>query len=171
MIEKPDFLPFECGPIPKSLWSDYLEAPFDTCTACGRSLAEGLYEIQKVSNQRETIVEMAICLECSQALAAECSTQSIAAIQRFFGERLDLQRAEDRCNVCGERVSLAPTFSLCSLCSGQRLVFPVIRVCGRCEEAIQELLSDQTRRAHDDFLNSTLPGVPAGLDLAPKILL
>jgi hypothetical protein len=44
-------------------------------------------------------------------------------------------------------------------------------VCNACEEAIQELMSQKTKGAHEDFLNRTFPGVPADLDLAPKLIL
>lgn len=170
-MDEPLLLPFDNGPVPEELWSDYLEAPFEACTACGGPLAEGLYEIQKVSNQRETILEMALCLRCGQSLATEYSTQSMEAIRSFLAEHLDLSRAVGLCSICGSPVVQAPTSSVWALCSQQRLVLPTIHVCSSCEEAIQELMSQKTRGAHDEFLNRTFPGVPADLDLAPKIVL
>jgi hypothetical protein len=163
-------MPFDHGPVPRELWSDYEEGPFATCSVCGRALT-GLYQIQKVSNKRETILEMACCMECGQSLVSEFSTTSMNAIREFLTAHLDMSRGLELCAICGAPYRRAETVSASAACSRDRLVLPVIRVCGTCEEAIQELLSEQTRRAHDDFLNRTFPGVPAGLDLAPTIFI
>ena len=167
-MEDFEFLP-DHGPIPEELWSDYLEAPFQECTVCGRPLDDVLYEIQKVSNGRETILEIACCFHCSQALASEYSRESMEAIRNFLASRLDLDRGEGLCNLCGEPFSRAPTVSVWGLSSRGNLLLPVIHVCGFCEEAMQELLSEKTRKARDDFINRTFPGVPADLDLAPTV--
>jgi hypothetical protein len=170
-MEEPNLIPFDSGPVPKEFWSDYAEAPFEECCVCGRSLAETYYEIQKVSNHRETILEMALCITCSHSLAGEYSTQSYTAIRSFLTAHLDLSRPREACTLCGERLAESASFSAGAVCSGQRLVFPPIFVCSSCEEEIQELLSDQTRGAHEDFMNRTFPGVPADLDLAPRLIL
>ncbi len=161
--------PFDNGPIPEELWSDYLEGPFETCSVCGSSLSAGPYEIQKVSNKRETILEMAFCLGCSQSLASEYSEESLHAIRGFLTEHLHFSRPPGLCNFCGEPFDRTQTRSVSALCSGQRLILPLIHVCGSCEEAIQQLMSEKTKGAHEDFLQRTLPGVPADLDPAPLV--
>jgi hypothetical protein len=170
-MEEAQFMPFEDRPIPQELWSEYLDAPFDTCSSCGESLSGGIYEIQKVSNQRETILELACCMRCSQSLAREYSAASMESIRRFLTTHLDLRRAPDACNICGCAIAAAPTSSVWAVCSAQRLLLPVLHVCSSCEEAMQELLSQKTKDAHEDFVNRTFPGVPADLDLAPKLVI
>ena len=170
-METPNFIPFDAGPIPEDFWSDYGEAPFAECSVCGRSLAEAFYQIQKVSNHRETILEMAVCIECSHSLAGECSAESFEAIHGYLKARLDLSRTREGCALCHEPLTDSPTFSASCVCSGERLALPPFYVCSSCEEAMQELMSEQTRGTNDDFMNRTFPGVPAGLDLAPRLIL
>ncbi len=180
---------FEGEPIPPELWSDYLEAPFGTCSVCGVPLERTVYEIQKAFTKRqrtpsdrkggekprgpswETVIEMACCLDCGRSLAVEYSQQSMEAIRKFLAERLRLDRPPELCNLCGEPFAAAPSYSCWALGRGTSLLFPVIHVCAFCEEKLESLLSEKTRRAHEEFVNKTFPGVPADLDFSPKILL
>ena len=161
----------EYGGIPRELWSEYSGTPFQECTACGRDLgSSGVYQIMKVSNGRETVFEMALCLSCGQGLGAELSEESMNALNAFITANLDLSRGEDRCSLCGTALCEGLAVSAAGVCCQGMLIMPVIRVCQGCEEREQELLSERTKRAFGEFLDRTVPGVPAGLDLAPTLL-
>ena len=165
------FLFADHGPVTEDLWSDYLRGPFAACTVCGRELEGGIYEIQKVTNKHDTLLEMSVCLSCSQSLAAEFSAESAERIRNFLTENLRMTSSADLCNLCGRPHRDAESVSTLAVCSSRRLLLPVIHTCAVCEESMQGLLSEKTRRAHDEFMNRTFPGIPADFDLTPKILL
>jgi len=160
------------GEVPRKLWSSQRNAPFRECMVCNRALGpEDCYEIQKAFNKCEAVIEIVVCMECGLALAAEYSRESIAAITAFMQQRLDFSRPPEVCTFCGAVMGGAPSQSLSAVCRGDRLIMPVIGMCAECEERLQGCLSEKTRRAHEDFINRTVPGIPADLDLAPVLFL
>jgi hypothetical protein len=160
------------GEIPKKLWSGCSGEPFKECMVCGRALCTGeCYEIQKVFNVREAIFEVVVCMECGVALAAEYSQESTEAIVTFMRANLDLRRPAEVCTFCGALMRGGSSQSFSAVCRGERLMLPVMGMCSGCEEKLQDSLSEKTRRAHDDFINRTVPGVPADLDLAPTLFM
>ncbi|HAK93896.1 MAG TPA: hypothetical protein DCM87_02515 [Planctomycetes bacterium] len=160
------------GEVPRKLWSSERDAPFRECMVCNRALGPGdCYEIQKAFNRREAVFEIVVCMECGLALATEYSRESIEAIAAFIQQHLDFSRPPEVCTFCGAAMAGAPSQSLSAVCRGERLIMPLMGMCADCEERLQDCLSEKTRGAHDDFINRTVPGVPADLDLAPVLFL
>ncbi len=160
------------GEIPRTLWSSHRDAPFRECMVCNRTLGPGdCYEIQKAFNEREAVFELVVCMECGLALAAEYSRESIEAIVAFVQQHVDLSRPAEVCKFCGAVMTGAASQTFSAMCRGERLILPVMGMCEACEERLQDSLSEKTRRAYDDFINRTVPGVPADLDLAPTLFL
>ena len=160
------------GDVPKKLWSDATGEPFKECMVCGRTLGAGeCYEVQKAFNEREAVFEIVVCMECGVGLASEYSQESTEAIMTFMRKNLDLARPPEVCTFCGAIMAGGPSQSFSALCRGERLILPVMGMCAACEEKLQDSLSEKTRRAHDDFINRTVPGVPADLDLAPTLFM
>ncbi len=158
-------------PMPKLLYSEYLDGPFTECSVCGQPFTEQkLYTIQKSRNERETIFEIAVCMECGSTTAQDYSRESVEAISAFIQERMRWSEADDRCCLCGREISEFKEFSLCGLCRGEDLIFPIKIMCHSCEEEMQGLLSEQTRRAHEEFIEKNVPGVPESLDYTPSLM-
>lgn len=160
---------FEPIQVPERLWSDYEEGPFKACCVCHKALDDHtIYEIKKIFNQRETLFEIAVCLDCGMQLAQECSALSKQAIQSFITAHTLHMGAEDMCILCGESLFAGDTYSISGLCRSDQLLIPLIRTCSLCEAACHELLSEETRKANDDFIDRTVPGVPAEFDVSPS---
>lgn len=166
----PEGAPGEPTPIPELLHSTYEGGPFRTCTICSEPLEDGrLYEIEKVFRGREPVFEMAICLQCGIELAAEFSRESTQAIRGFLEERLTITRGDAVCHACGRPTSEARGRTVSAISCRGFLLGPLIVICDACEEAIQALLSEKTRRVQGDFIETHFPGVPEGLDVSPRV--
>ncbi|MCA9050862.1 MAG: hypothetical protein KDA89_19125, partial [Planctomycetaceae bacterium] len=75
------------SPIPRLLWSEYLESPFVRCIACQVPLAEAsVYFVQKRFVGRETVFEMAVCRRCQTELNSAASEESQRKIAEFMKE-------------------------------------------------------------------------------------
>jgi len=161
----------EIGPVPEILHSTYLEGPFRTCAVCEERLDDGrVYEIERVFRGREPVFEMAICLACAAKVASEFSRESTEAIRTFLQDRLTL-RLDEGCGVCGRIATSGRGRTVSGIVRRGALVLPMLTICDTCEEALQGLLSEKTRRVQGDFIDTHFPGVPAGLDRSPTLLL
>ncbi|MBN1421297.1 MAG: hypothetical protein JXP34_21160 [Planctomycetes bacterium] len=171
----PSFWPFgelpEIGPIPEILHSTYLKGPFRTCTVCDESLDDGrLYEVERVFRGREPVFEMAICLACAARISREFSRESTEAIRGFLEEHLE-PRQGDACGTCGCETAAGRGRTVSGILRRGSLVVPMLVICETCEEALQGLLSEKTRGVQGDFIDTHFPGVPAGLDRSPTLIL
>jgi hypothetical protein len=143
---------------------------FQQCTVCETDLVARmrLYLVFREVRQRETLVELAICVECLDVLEQVYSPSTRQAIDTLFlesgwseraGERLsasteDLHAWLETCALTGEPLQPDDHFEVIGLCKGGFMhmsFFPyVIGAAGiaRLEEAI----SKQTQANWDRFL-------------------
>ena len=151
-------------PIPKIFHSAYLEGPFTRCTGCEKDLqsASCLYEIQKVYKGKQPIFEYALCTDCGENLVKEYSQQSMQALQQYFVEHYWPLQQENICHLCHKLLLEVPgqERAMMALCKGQELMI-YFMLCQSCMEAMEALLSEQTRKIMGDFIQDKFPGVPA----------
>ncbi|HWB05398.1 MAG TPA: hypothetical protein VG796_20360 [Verrucomicrobiales bacterium] len=161
-------------PIPREFHSHYEDRPFQSCTRCGEMLDEipGGYQIFKLFRHREPIYEYALCHPCHTGILDEFSADSRRRLAEFHANRVTLNLGRFRCAVCGNSrgEDQQPEFSLTAACLSRRLVHELM-VCGPCRLEMQSLLSPETRRLWDKFVDENLPGVPSDsispLELVP----
>lgn len=134
--------------------------------------------VMKALKGDEVMVECAICLGCIQEVMDDLSEESR---ERLAAEREKLsERLSDMLEASAEQTS--PPGHECSSCGapctgeqGERAVFglfhgpylmgPVHTICSACGDGQEDLLSRESRERFDDFIERTIPGVPAELDL------
>jgi hypothetical protein len=160
--------------IPLEFHSTYEGRLFQSCARCGEMLEEiaGGYQIFKLFRQGEAIYEYALCDPCHTGVVGEFSEESRQRLAEFHLQRVSLHLGRWRCAVCGNArgEDSEEEFSLSGACRGRRLIHDLM-VCGGCRREMQSLLSPETRRVWDRFVDENLPGVPAGVitpaDLVP----
>ncbi len=155
--------------VPPEFWSAYSSGPFEHCIECGRSLLEDgapLYSIEKVMKAGETILEFAMCMGCAKSTSKEISEESRERIDEFLSGASIVSTGLVRCSFCGEFQDEAEgEFERFTLARYTSMIGPGHVVCHRCQEAMEKLLSVETRRSMDDFVEKNFPGVPEGLIL------
>ena len=158
--------------IPREFHSEYEERPFQSCTRCGEMLAEIAegYQVFKLYRGGEAIYEYALCHPCHAGAVREFSVESRQRLEAYHRQRVSLNLGRGKCAVCGNARGEGgePEFSLTAACQGHRLLHALM-VCGLCRQEMQSLLSKETRKVWDRFVNENLPGVPAG-SIAPSEL-
>ncbi len=174
----------EPRPIPSTLHSAFLERPFTHCTICSRALrspsppgsegppeSEGplLYEIQKVFRGTEVLFEMAICRHCSDAISREFSEESLNAMKGFLLANFRPSGDAATCHFCRVPVDLPGRWTVVGACHSDRLLFPEFVACEPCTESLQLQLSQKTRDTQDEFIRDHFPGVPADMDVSPRV--
>jgi hypothetical protein len=167
-------MPDSPSDIPTEFHSDYEDRPFQTCTRCGEMLAEipGGYQIFKLYRRREAIYEYALCHPCHAGVVAEFSGESRQRLAEFHVQRVSLNLGRWRCAVCGNGRGEEgeEEFSITGACEGRRLIHDLM-ACGACRREMQALLSPETRKVWERFVDENLPGLPAGVinpaDLVP----
>lgn len=139
--------------------SAYSKAPFKSCLICDKKFVQGAvrrqYIIMKTFVHNETIVELAVCERCRQAMSKQTSTESRKRITAFFEKHLRLCGSYDKCGICSRNRLECRSYTLYAYCVGQEMVthsYPFM-LCDRCEEEAQELMSAQTRGWQDDFMD------------------
>lgn len=164
------------------------DGPFRACSICNRDLAESEYFIERIFHHAEPIVEMAICTPCRLRHASELSAESQQRIRHFLQTRIRTDaRSErlgavtqfdemgpwlDECLVSGLKATECPYRSIYAACYGDELMLSTelpFMVSGQVAEELQELLSEQTRRACEDFLGTHF-GMPPEFSDSPMPL-
>jgi hypothetical protein len=139
----------ELPPIPKDLYSEYEERPFQHCTRCGESLLdfEGGYQVSKAYRNGECV-----------------------ALNDFHQQAVHHQGGIDECSVCGcdRKDGTTEDFVITGLCDAEHLVDSIM-ICGTCGEQVQELLSTPTKDTWRRFMGDHFPGPPS-LDELPEPL-
>lgn len=165
--------------IPKSLHSCETELPFDGCYDCSMPLdeSESGYVIQKVISKDETIMEIAICQHCHEKLQSSYSKESREKIWDFFLDNSEIdQRAQkykpipvglidpwiNHCVTCGTARASASEYAIAAHCYKGNLVYgeTPMMICLKCMDAIVGLLSDESRKTYDDWVDRCLPMAP-----------
>ncbi len=160
--------PHELPRIPELLYSACDEGPFKACVACGADLTspEAIYQVQKTWKNDEVVFELAVCARCASLAARDFSAESFERIQRFLMERYQPSLDLGHCHFCRKRLDgeEPAEYEVGGFCRGVRLLRPVVIICTSCSEKSQEDLSEQTRKAWGDFVDSNIPGVPRSLE-------
>jgi len=150
-------------PIPPELHSDYEERPFHHCTRCGETLEDftGGFQISKAYKQGECVLEYALCDHCRAAMMEEFSSESKQRLSHFQEEAVHMDHGLTHCAVCGAgryEVKMKE-FVITGLCEGSSLHHGLL-MCGECGDAVQELISTQTRDTWHRFVDDNFPGPP-----------
>ncbi|MEK7486221.1 MAG: hypothetical protein AABZ60_18000 [Planctomycetota bacterium] len=150
---------FEIVPVPKILYSDYLNKTFQNCLICDCALTEEiLYKVQKAYSGTECLMEAAICFHCMEEMMKEMSKESQENLTRYFHKVKPL--GENYCELCQKEIKSTDKRVLGGICQGPWLVHPMEYLCEDCLLKAQELLSEKTRDYRQRFREHHFPGIP-----------
>lgn len=147
--------------------------PFRECLICQCDLMQcEHYLIEKGLKGNDVLFEIAICLSCAEKMQKELSKESLERIQAKMQEidygqriqRLQGRKMEDldafigHCAYSGEPIAPGEEHHIYALCSGDKMHYGLypMALSGQIIEEIQDLLSEKTRDALDDFMNDYL---------------
>ena len=166
--------------IPPLLYSVEKDMPFQRCLHCDKDLFGGsdLYLIEKVVRGTETIIELAICLDCRQGKSEQgMSEDSMTALKGYFtgvniiANQMESIRGEPmdtidpwlaRCAISKRPRDELREYQIVAACEGDQVQlgwFPML-LSGHVIEEISELLSDETRGWMDDYVGDNF-GMPS----------
>lgn len=174
--------------IPASLHSAETDEPFRECADCGGRLrdSEDGYAIQKAYAKGETIMEIAICADCHEALQEEYSAETKERLWNFFldhaGFSNRLERFEntpvgtidpwtDQCLTCDATRETSEEFAVAAWCIGDQLIYgeAPFMICITCMDRLVELLSEASRDSYDRWLDRCLPMAPEADAGPPRV--
>lgn len=165
--------PSSMRPIPRELFSEHDEAPFQRCSDCGSSLQspESLHLIGKSWRDCEVVFEFALCMTCGLSLFSQYSEESKKNLAAWFVPLTGVDaRGLLACFRCGgSGADLAEEKSIEAVALGDRLVDEPVLVCGPCTDGAENVLSKKTREAFDEFVRRVCPTLPADVDLPAPI--
>ncbi len=171
------FMGFEKRPTDPVFHSAYSEEVFKHCTICEKQFAQGAihrhHVVMKTFVHDETILELAICEQCREAMASEVSTESRQQMDAFARPRMRYRGTIDLCALCDRPRTDCRSWTVYAHCIGADMFvdgFPFM-FCDRCENTIQELLSEDTRGWQDDFIDQHFSGPDIALDPTCKPVL
>lgn len=162
----------ERQPIPNEFYNSDTAAPFTHCTFCESQLGTEEYVIEKKLAPRrgiekpEVVYEFAMCMNCIQKLSEEMSLETRIQLQDYQNQMKD--KLENRevtdLNTCffeGKPMTDYSEFELVGLFKGGEVSdwMAPYGVGGHVMEEMQQLISQKTQDAWDDF-SSNLTGVP-----------
>lgn len=167
--ESPHSLP-DHSPIPKELFSFYQERPFVSCTRCGESLADfpDGYRISKNFKKGEVLIEYALCMPCLAGMLDEASDESKRKLAEFQERHFRDISGFEECALCPRTRGEARNeeFGLVGVCQGDAMVDSAL-ICLDCMEAMNNVLSEETRQTWDRFRQENFPGVPSDFEPFP----
>ena len=169
--------------IPKDFHQDSEGQEFKVCTFCAKSLSETEpymieknFKVNPFNKIKSTAFEYAICLPCSIKKMNAMSKESTENIKRYMQENVfdelmneqflksTFEEKTKHCAVTGKlRVELTE-YSLVGQFIGNQMIlkeFPIV-VSSEIGEEMQNLLSEQTKKEFDDFMD-TITGIPPEL--------
>ena len=168
-------------PIPKVFHQDGEGSSFEYCTFCeerltdiGPYLIEKSMKVNRETGRHYTLYEYAICGNCSRKKMEAMSKESVANIQRYMSENLTVQSLESKainyeekiktCPITGKAINELDEYNLVGQFIGNQMIlgqFPMA-VDATIGEGMQDLLSEQTKKEFDDFMD-TVNGIPPEL--------
>ena len=156
--------------IPLELTSSYSDGPFEICIECGVNLMENgcNYVIQKSRRNGETVLEMAICSDCAGNMDGQISEESKIAIEDYLSSLSPKADSitEGQCIGCDSMIDQDQAdFEIVGMARGPYLLSPAIVFCHSCQEKFEELLSEETKKGGQDFIDKNFPGVPENMGL------
>ena len=158
--------------------------PFQDCISCRLELGDPdlPYLVSKSYCRGECIFEYAICDTCRSNMAQEFSIESRKSLAEFFEKRVKVQERSrflafgprldpwiECCAACQTPRDEMETYSIGGMLLGSEMVFdpyPLV-LCGKCEEEIQDSLSQKTRGIWDDFVDTHFEGPPSDVEDLP----
>lgn len=157
--------------IPGVLHSFYEDRPFVSCTRCGESLAdfEEGFRISKSFKGDEVILESAMCMPCLVAMMEETSEESKQKLEEFHEKHHRDVSGFGECALCVNTFDEVKDeeFSLVGVCQGSDMLDSAM-ICFSCQEAMNEIISEETRRTWDRFRQENFPGVPSDFEPMPS---
>lgn len=172
----------ELNEISSNFYQDSNQQPFRECTFCSKNLQqsgapyliEKSFKRNRQSKQLLTVIEYAICMECTIKKSQAISEESKGNIERYMRENIlniknqfektDLNTKLKSCAATGKNVEDLDEFNLVGQFIGDKMMvdqFPVI-MSNEINEEIQGLLSEKTKEEFDKFMD-TITGVPPEL--------
>lgn len=169
-------------PIPREFHSLENDGPFEKCLQCDLELrkSDQPYMIERVFVLDEPIIEYAMCETCALAAHSELSSDSRESISDYMLTHIDLHSRMkrlanwtaretddtsaimDRCLLSGTLAEDSREKQISAWCRGDQMrvdhVFPLM-ISGVAIEAINGVLSEQTRGWIDDFVGDSF-GMP-----------
>lgn len=186
---KDDFL----RDIPKEFYSASTGDLFDKCIDCEKSLLENdsEYLIEKAIKNypgykaQDTLFDYAICMDCAKGIHAKMSTGSLASIQKYFSENLnvkarienskakDLEPLTQSCMIKGTNRNETNEFQLYAHCIGNKIFMgnPPYLICGEVMEEVMELLSKETKDELGGFFKKHFSPDPDLFEIDPSRLI
>jgi hypothetical protein len=159
-------------PIPSEFYNSDTGVPFTHCTFCESDLGQLEYVIEKKLAPRkgiekpEVVYEFAMCMSCMVKLNEEMSQETRTKLQQYQEELRDkFEGSEEsdlnRCFFEGKPMTDYSEFELVGLFKENAVsdLMSPYGVGGAIMEEMQELISEKTQDAWDDF-SSNLTGVP-----------
>jgi hypothetical protein len=160
--------------------------PFQDCISCGLKLEDPdlPYLVSKSFRRGECIFEYAICDDCRSSMAQEFSKVSRAKLAEFFEHRVKVKKRSaflafgltpapwiERCAACQTPRAAVESYSIGGVLLGSEMLFDPypLCLCGKCEEEIQDSLSQKTRGMWDDFVDTHFDGPPADVEDLPRV--
>lgn len=164
--------------IDQKFFNSETQAPFESCTVCGKHLGSGEeYFVERIFRRVpamdivETLFEYAMCFDCAAQLRNKMSRESLGNMEAFFNERLMENDAFlslppdqrlDRCMITGKEIKDSSEFSFHGHFRNGKLVtsfFP-FAMSDDAMDLVSALLSVQTLEELDDFKGEYFTGPP-----------
>lgn len=178
--------------IPEEFHSFETGAPFSHCIECDKNLMDGQpYLIEKAYRNhreygvRDTIFDYALCLDCAEALKNEMSKESMDALMKFFGERMDIHQQLERasrpateniksCMISGRDMNDCDEYQIYAYCVNNTISnqLPPYMISGQVMEEVLPLLSKKTTDDLNGFFNKHFSPDPSLMEpIGPKFVL
>jgi hypothetical protein len=164
-------------PIPNDLYNEDLNKPHQNCKLCNRSLLDGeVYAIQKVfknypeQDKAQTLFDFALCNSCLQETRSQLSIASRQRIDAYMmaelqtleeiGENPRSRYNERKCTLSGQQLSKSQEYQMMAICQGPHILESPICLSDTVLEAIQDLLSPESRAELDRFTENNFGWPP-----------
>ena len=133
---------------------------------------------------RDTVFDYALCMKCAEKVRDEMSKESMAAVSKFFAERMDFNKqlwrlgrpAEENITTCmlsGKALNECSEYQIYAFCVYDRISseMPPYMICGEIMDEIIPLLSHKTTDSLNGFFNKHFAPDPSLMEpMGPKFV-
>lgn len=161
--------------LPKKLHSDATGEAFQECSMCKQKLENQLYFIEKAyhrnlgDSSHTVIFEYAICEGCKREMMKKISQESLMKMQNFMSEHqnemqemMNIPGDMDHCSFSQRPIEELDEYHvIAAVLNGEPQFQPMV-FGPEFLESYQELLSEKTKEAFDDF-NDNFIDIPPEL--------
>jgi len=161
------------GPIDKAFYPFDSDEPFKSCTMCQVEFEEDPdFLVEKAVKGNDVIFEIAMCIPCAETMRKQLSADSMkrmdtymsavdfqARIEHFSeNESDDIKDFIGSCLVKGKEIDPNDEHQIYAYCQGGEMIYSALpyAISGEAIEEMQELLSPETKREMDDFMDQYL---------------